>query len=837
VEAEKLKNDPGQPEAGPAPAPARRPPRAQATGWRKWLYRLLAMTLVPLLVLGALELGLRLFGFGYPTDFFLKAKLDGRTVYVENHQFGRRFFPPGLERSPTQFVLPADKPARTYRIFVLGESAAQGFPDPSYGFARILEVLLRQQYPGIRFEVINTAMTAINSHVLLPIARECADHQPDLFIIYAGNNEVVGPYGAADVLGTYCPSRGVIRASIAAKSLKTGQLLGTLARAAGRSDGAPRHWGGLAMFLDNQVRATDPRLEGVYDHFRANLEDICGAGHAAGAQVIVCTVATNLKDCAPFGSLHDPGLAEEQVAAWDKAFAAGVRAESAGRHAEALGSYEQAAGIDPDYAELPFRQARCLAALGKDPAARDRYQAARDLDTVRLRADTRINDAIQAVAGGREAEGIHLVDVAEAFAQASPHGVPGEDFFYEHVHMNFAGNYLLARTVCRQLAAVLPDAVRSRAVAGDPLSEAECAERLGLTDFNRLQIAGGVLDLVNNPPFTNQVDHAERQAHWQRRVQELRQRVRSGGREPLLATYRKALELAADDTTLRGNYAALLQEYGDAGGAAEQWQLVLRRAPRDLRAHLNLGTLLAQQEKFSQALEHTSKALQIAPDSPFVHLTLGKIRARQGELDRALAAYAEALRLNPMMPDAHVARGEVLARQEKFDDAIAAYAEAVRLKPDYGPAHQGLALALFKAGRLDEAAQQYAEVVRLDPDNVAGHVNLANVLAQQKKFDPALAEYAAALRLQPDSEPIHYNLAVALEDAGRLDEAVTHLRQVLHTNPRSADVRCRLATVLARQGKADAAAAEFEEVLRQRPGWAEAAEGLARLRRQGKAPP
>ena len=46
------------------------------------------------------------------------------------------------------------------RIFVLGESAAQGIPDPSSSFARIAEVMLRDWYPDRRFEVINTAMTA-----------------------------------------------------------------------------------------------------------------------------------------------------------------------------------------------------------------------------------------------------------------------------------------------------------------------------------------------------------------------------------------------------------------------------------------------------------------------------------------------------------------------------------------------------------------------------------------------------------------------------------------------------------------------------------------------------
>ena len=44
-------------------------------------------------------------------------------------------------------------------------------------------------------------MVAINSHVALPIARQCAERQPDLLVVHLGNNEVVGPFGAAGVLG------------------------------------------------------------------------------------------------------------------------------------------------------------------------------------------------------------------------------------------------------------------------------------------------------------------------------------------------------------------------------------------------------------------------------------------------------------------------------------------------------------------------------------------------------------------------------------------------------------------------------------------------------------
>ena len=47
---------------------------------RDWLFRLLALTLVPILLLGVLELVLRFAGYGYPSGFFLKTRLHGRSA-------------------------------------------------------------------------------------------------------------------------------------------------------------------------------------------------------------------------------------------------------------------------------------------------------------------------------------------------------------------------------------------------------------------------------------------------------------------------------------------------------------------------------------------------------------------------------------------------------------------------------------------------------------------------------------------------------------------------------------------------------------------------------------
>src|SRR6185436_9393151 len=210
-----------------------------------------------------------------------------------------------LARSPSPVVMAAKKPPGRYRIFLLGESAALGDPAPAFGVGRYLQALLRERYPGADFEVVCAAMTAINSHAILPIARECARHEGDLWVIYMGNNEMVGPFGAATVFGAKAPPDWFVRVRLAAGKMRIVHALEDLiGRWGGHSRG--RTWEGMKLFLENRLAPDDPAREAVYHNFRANLADILRAGESAHVPIVLSTVAVNLKDFSPLASL--PGV-------------------------------------------------------------------------------------------------------------------------------------------------------------------------------------------------------------------------------------------------------------------------------------------------------------------------------------------------------------------------------------------------------------------------------------------------------------------------------------------------------------------------------------------------
>jgi hypothetical protein len=245
---------------------------------RVWLFRLLALTLVPLVLLGAVELLLRVAGSGRSTAFFQKTSINGVDCLVENPRFGLRFFPAEMARSPAPVVMGAVKPPGRYRIFLLGESAALGDPAPAFGFGRYLEVLLRERFPKSDFEIICVAMTAINSHAILPIAQECAGHEGDMWLLYMGNNEMVGPFGAATVFGAKAPPLWQVRLTLALKQSRIVQAMAGL-REKWRGDQGRQTWEGMKMFMGNRIPPDDARRETVHRNFRSNLSDILATGY------------------------------------------------------------------------------------------------------------------------------------------------------------------------------------------------------------------------------------------------------------------------------------------------------------------------------------------------------------------------------------------------------------------------------------------------------------------------------------------------------------------------------------------------------------------------------
>jgi hypothetical protein len=484
--------------------------------------------LLPVFVLALAECGLRLAGYGYSTSFFRRVRTNNEEFLVQNDKFALRFFPPEIARPPGPIRMKANKEPGTYRIFIFGESAAMGDPEPAFGAWRYLETLLRQRFPEANFEVINAAFTAINSHVILPVARECSRHEGDLWIIYMGNNEMTGPFGAATAFGPKAPPLPLIRLTLALQKLRLGQLMMGLGRKL-----VPKPSGGVArgareMFSQSQIAPDDPHKQAVYRNFENNLEGIVEAGRRSGAKILLSTVAVNLKDCPPLASMANSNLPAAERAKFDELHADGLRAEGQENFGPAARQYESAAKLDPTFAELQFRWSHCLLGLRNVAEAREHLQLACDSDALPFRTDSRLNDIIRMIGREHASTNLALLEAAAALSVTGvpptfdPLFIPGKETFWEHVHFTFDGNYRLGLAWARQVETFLPGSLKRRA-ASDWATEESCARQLGLTDQKRALVLQSIIRRLVQPPFSNQSNNRQRLEELRAQEKELRQ--------------------------------------------------------------------------------------------------------------------------------------------------------------------------------------------------------------------------------------------------------------------------------------------------------------------------
>ena len=353
----------------------------------------------------------------------------------------------------------------------------------------------------------------------------------------------------------------------------------------------------------------------MHRNFHDNLRRICACSLESGASVILSTVATNLRDFPPLGSLHDRHLTDlVRKKQWELLYRRGIESEGRGDMAEAIASFRRAADIDDHYAELHFRLARCYLATGDRDAAKRHFLHARDWDALQFCADSRLNDIIRQVATEYEGRRISLVKAEEAMAlsERCPDGILGAEFFSEHVHFRFDGDYELAR-------AILPAAVQAlerdrglspSASAQVPTRE-QCARALAFTRWDEVNTAAAMAELTSRPPFTRQFDHAMRQARAEKDIKSVTDRIDEKFIDDVIQIYREAIEANPQDWQLRYNLGALLHQLKRHDEAARELEFVVRMLPHVPQCRILLGYALGNAGRWDQAADQFRQALKI----------------------------------------------------------------------------------------------------------------------------------------------------------------------------------------------------------------------------------
>lgn len=372
------------------------------------------------------------------------------------------------------------KPAGTVRIAVVGASSAGGMPfAPKGGPVPFLRVLLRDAVPGQRTEVLRCTVNAVTSEGVRLIVERLAEFHVDVLIVYTGHNEFFSMPGLHEMVAAWDPEPPPWPLGT-----RTAALLRDMA-AFVRGGPPPDDVRTRAeRALAGQIASPgDYRPDTLVPAFRDRLRETIEIARRGGMRVLLCTLASNIRDCPPNRPRHRSGLPDEPRAAWRGHYERGDSLAKAGQHAAALEAFGAAAAIDDHHAGLLYAMGRSHLALGNPDAARNALTAARDRDYLPMRATSPRND--EAITGVAAAMRVAITDVRQAFEDDLPGGVPGDEHFVDHVHLTLRGAWTLARCWAKALER---HKLLGESAAWDwsrARSREACEQALGLTDHDR----------------------------------------------------------------------------------------------------------------------------------------------------------------------------------------------------------------------------------------------------------------------------------------------------------------------------------------------------------------
>ncbi|MGE5861926.1 MAG: GDSL-type esterase/lipase family protein, partial [Ignavibacteria bacterium] len=428
----------------------------------KWFYAISIS--LPIIFLIVLEIFLRITRYGYDFTPWID-KVEGK--YVINSNIGKKYFTSG-DFNPTTSgdYFNIHKRANTFRVFVLGESSAEGFPfSPMGSFPRYIRRRLELVYPNTPVEVINLGMSGVSSYTFLDLLPDVLDQKPDLILIYAGHNEYYGALGVAS-MQSFGSSRILINLILYLDKFKTTQLVRNsihwLSSIFSVQDKKPAGTLMSRMAKDQKIILNSELYYAGLEQFKKNLTDILRLTMEKGVPVIIGRLVSNLKDQKPFISINTAGY----------------------KTADEV--YEKAKS---ELKSNNFRRADSL------------FKLAKDLDALRFRAPEKMNKIIEDL--GKEFHAA-IVPIDSIFDSASPAGIVGDDLIVDHLHPNVLGYQIMGKAFydCMEKHGYLPNTEK----AVIPFADQDSLTRAHFV-FTKLDSLTGnnyIKILKTDWPFVNQ---------------------------------------------------------------------------------------------------------------------------------------------------------------------------------------------------------------------------------------------------------------------------------------------------------------------------------------------
>ena len=629
------------------------------------------------------------------------------------------------------------KPENTFRIFCLGGSTTYGRPfNDVTSFPGWLREFLPVADPEQSWEVLNTGGVSYASYRIVSLMHELIRYQPDLFVIYTGHNEFLEKRSYPK-LASMSPL--LLKSATTAGRFRTFALLRRLVTKP--SVAQPQRYQ-MPVEVDEILNHTvgpssyqrdDVARDQVVEHFEFNLRRMVQLARSCGAQVLLISPASNLKDCSPFKSQHREGLSDSQQQRFKSLLDQAQSLQLQGNLETAMTQYRQAMSIDDRYAELHYRMSRLLLQKQQVAQALASSEQAQEEDICPLRALNAMRDSCQRVAASLQ---VPLVDfhqlLAEQCLQEHQHRLPGQEYFLDHVH--------LRPEIHRQLAIHLVEAMIQHGFI-------QPGQRW--QDGDLAVIDQRVYGRVDQPAQAAALRNLAKVLNW------------SGKHLEAGSLALEALETLPNDAEALLLAAPYLKTLGRLDQAIDHYRRALKQMPDHAEAHQLLAALLAEKGDYPTAKKHFLEVLRIHPDDWHAQLRVAIICTRLKQFRQSLPYYRKALQHDSDNAVLHYHYAMTLAGLDEIPTAIAEYQKTVALDPAGPDAHFNLATLLED---LDPIASQihYEQVIQLNPQDAEAFFRLGQLI---EKEDPvrATGHYQRALQIKPGYVPAQTQLNQLLE--------------------------------------------------------------------------
>jgi lysophospholipase L1-like esterase len=603
----------------------------------KWFYAVLI--LIPITMIVGTELLLRSLNYGKDLSQWYEITED---KLILNPDIGARYFS-SVKNYPHSNHDSFDKVKRqnSFRVFIFGGSSTAGFPyQPNGSFSRYLNDALNYSFPNKKIEVVNLAITAVNSYTVLDLLPGVIEQKPDLVIIYAGHNEYYGALGvgSTESIGS---SQTIVKLYLFLNQFKLTQLVKNILSSTINlfSNETENIRGGTLMARmasEKAIRLNSETFNNGVEQFRDNFEDILSLLKEKRIPTLIGTLVSNLKDQKPFISFKEDSISAE-----------GVFQE--GLHNLEIGSLSKADSL---------------------------FSLARDLDGLRFRAPSTFNAIIKKLSIKYNTG---LIDLDNEFKKISPYNIVGNNIMVDHLHPTLEGQQIIGKLLVKKI-------IDEKYIKDiNTIFEIEKLDSLvksnfDFSDLDKKAAEFRIINLLNDYPFVKE-----------KRTDAISKRVLNNKIDTL------AFKIVKENLNWEKAHQEAYKYYLSTNQIEKfvgELSVLISQYPYKLTYYNFAAQELITRKRFDDAEVFLSQRYRIKPDD-FSTKWLGNINLSKNRIPEALKYLNESISMNPK--DAQVYYNFAIAnlKSGNLNAAVISIKECLKIRHDY-PSAQQLLIQLTK---------------------------------------------------------------------------------------------------------------------------------------------